>query len=103
MPVPRGTTPTFILMFEEEYLDFRKVKNVYVTFKSGLHTLTKKGSDLVLNEKTIDVYLNQSETRQFRPGKVEIQANWTDDAGNRAASEIVDYPVMKNLLEAVIE
>lgn len=30
-----GTTPTFVLTFEDEELDLTQMANVYVTFQSG--------------------------------------------------------------------
>lgn len=32
MSIPRGTTPTFALTFEDEELDLTQAENVYVTF-----------------------------------------------------------------------
>ena len=105
MPVPRGTTPTFVLQFEDEYLDFTKYPNIYVTFRSkgSSFTVTKTGDDLTVSEKEISVYLSQEETICFGEGMIEIQANWTTDAGDRYASEVETYCVSKQLLNQVIE
>ena len=101
--VPQFTTPTFTLEFDEESLDLREARNVYVTFTSGLYELTKQGQDLVIGEKTIDVFLNQEETGNFKCAEVEIQANWTSFDGKRVGSEVVKYPISKQLLKRVVE
>lgn len=103
MSVPRGTTPTFQLIFTKEGLDLTEAHNVYVTFKSGVYTITKSGEDLTVGEKNIGVYLEQDETLKFSTPYIEIQANWTTVTGNRAASEVVEYPISKQLLLKVIE
>lgn len=103
MSIPRGTTPTFTLTFTEQGLDLTAAANVYVTFTQGIKTITKTGADLEVGEKTIAVYLSQAETLMFSVGKVEIQANWTTQAGNRAASDIVEYDFTKQLLQRVVE
>ena len=103
MSVPQFTTPTFTLTFTQQGLDLTQADNVYVTFRSGAVLLTKSGEDITVAEKSISVYLTQSETGKFRPGNdIEIQANWT--IGNdRAASEVVKYPISEQLLKRVVE
>ena len=103
MSVPQYTTPTFTLTFTEQDLDLTQALNVYVTFKSGCHTLTKSGDALTVQAKSIGVHLSQRETANFRPGDIEIQANWITVLGNRAGSEVVRYPISKQLLMEVIE
>ena len=105
MPVPRGTTPTFVLIFEEEDLDLTMAQNVYVTFRSkgSSYAVTKTGNDLAVTEKEISVYLSQDETFRFGEGSIEIQANWTTSHGDRYASEIATYCISKQLLNQVIE
>lgn len=102
MSVPQYTTPTFTLTFEEDGLDLTDAMNVYVTFRSGAVTVTKSGEDLEIETKAISVYLNQEDTGKFRTGDVEIQANWTEPDGGRAASEIVIYPISEQLLKRVV-
>lgn len=103
MSVPQYTTPTFTLTFNEPQLDLTQAKNVYVTFKApGDSVLTKSGSALSVTAKTIDVYLTQEETGKFKPGSVEIQANWIDANGGRAASTIVTTTISEQLLKKVI-
>ena len=103
MSIPRGTTPTFTLTFSEQGLDFTQVNNVYVTFERGGRNITKSGSNLAIQEKQIQVYLDQRETLMFTEGAVEIQVNWTGMNGRRAASEIKSVDVSKNLLRRVVE
>ena len=103
MSIPRGTTPTFTLTFTEQGLDLTRANNVYVTFERGGRNLTKSGSNLVIQEKSIQVYLDQRETLQFTEGQVEIQVNWTGANGNRVASDIKTVDFSKQLLRRVIE
>lgn len=103
MSIPQYTTPTFVLTFTEQDLDLTNAFNVYVTFRSGTFELTKTGSDLTVNKKSIGVYLSQNDTSGFRVGTLEIQANWTTEAGGRSASEIVKFEVTEQLLRKVVE
>ena len=103
MSVPKFTTPTFTLTFEDENLDLTDAVNVYVSFLSDGCLLTKSGEDLTVREKEIDVRLSQEETGRMKTGYIEIQANWTTPGGNRAASEVVTYPIGRQLLRRVIE
>ena len=101
MGVPQYTTPVFTLTFPQITFDLREVARVYVTFSASGCVLTKTGEALTLGEKTITVNLTQEETAKLY-GNVRIQANWTDQEGNRTASEIVTQEVTENLLKAVI-
>lgn len=101
MSVPKGTTPTFVLTFED--IDLTTAAHVYVTFKGAGGTVTKSDDDLTVTETMISVYLSQAETLALSKGAVAIQANWTFDGGDRAASEIVNYSLSENLLPKVVE
>lgn len=103
MGVPQYTSPTFTLTFNEEELDLTTARNVYVTFRSKERVLTKTGEDLVVDPKTISVYVSQAECANFYIGTLLIQANWIDDMGNRIASDIVRCDVTDNLLKQVVE
>lgn len=103
MAVAQYTTPTFLLSFSQQGLDLTAAHNVYVTFASGAYVLTKSGEDLDIGEKTIGVYMNQSETGKFRPGDILIQANWTTLNGDRTASEKAKIRIDENLLKRVVE
>ena len=103
MSVPRGTTPTFYCTFKEDWIDLTKAKNVYVTFEAPGFSLTKTGDALILEEKAISVLLSQAETLRFLDDTVEIQANWTMPDGTRISSEIVYFPIDRQLLRKVIE
>ena len=98
----RGTTPTFTLTFTEETLDLTQANNVYVTFQSGVKTLTKTGEDLVIAPKQISVFLSQEDTL-YLGEVIFIQANWTKNGGIRAASDVVTYQFSPQLLKEVIE
>lgn len=105
MSIPRGTTPIFELTFKEEELDLTKANHVYVTFRCKGYKLTKTGDDLTVYPKRIDVHLGQSETLNFI-NEIEIQANWTFDgdghADDRCASNVVKYPIDKQLEKGVL-
>lgn len=104
MSVPIGTTPTFTLTFAEETgVNLTEAANVYVTFRSGIDTITKTGDELEIGERTIGVLLTQDETLSFCMGLVSIQANWTTQEGKRIASEVVNYRFDPQLLMRVIE
>ena len=92
-----------MLTFTQQGIDLTAAVNVYVTFQSGAFKLTKSGEDLVIGEKSIGVKLSQKETSHFSVGNVMIQANWTTGTGDRAASEVVNYTITKQLLAEVIE
>lgn len=103
MSVARGTTPTYVLTFEEETLDLTAANHVYVTFRKGAKILTKTGTDIDVAPKRVEVYLNQKETLSFSQGEVEVQVNWTLGDGNRACSEVVNVVLSRQLLEKVVE
>lgn len=103
MAVAQYTTPTFLLVLDDDNLDLTQAHNVYVTFKSKAFSLTKAGEDLEIAQKQIGVYLAQAETGRFSVGSVEIQANWTTQAGDRAASDVAVYEIGKQLLQKVVE
>lgn len=99
----RGTTPTFRLYLNDEYVDLTQAVNVYVSFKQKDTLITKTGEDLDITENEVDVYLSQAETLKFIKGDVEIQLNWTYLDGRRACSNIITIEVDKNLIGDVLE
>lgn len=103
MGVPRGTTPTFTLVLDDDELDLTAARNVYVSFSSRDNELEKTGDDIVVRAKEVDVYLSQEETLAFSELQVGIQVNWTYLNGNRCASNIAVYTFSKQLLDRVVE
>lgn len=103
MSVARGTTPTYILTFDEPSLDLTTVHNVYVTFRKGTKVLTKTGQDIEVAPQQVEVYLNQKETLSFSTGEVKVQVNWTLGGGRRAASVVATVDLSEQLLEKVVE
>lgn len=102
MSIPAGTTPTFVLTFED--VDLTEAAHIYATFRGGSgETITKENDDLTITETTISVYLSQEETLMLSRGSMDIQVNWTYPDGSRAASEIARYALTRNLLPKVIE
>lgn len=103
MSVARGTTPTYSLTFVEQSLDLTEANAVYVTFRKGAKIITKTDSDIEVQPKQVDVYLNQKETLSFSTGEVKVQVNWTLDGGKRAASVVKTVDLSEQLLEKVLE
>lgn len=103
MGIARATTPTFTLTFADEALDLTTASNVYVTFEQEQVNFTKSGTDLVIAEKQIDVFLAQAETLRFKVGVVDIQVNWTMANGRRASSDVKQVQITKQLLRQVVE
>ena len=99
----RGTTPTFRLYLNDEYVDLTQAVNVYVSFEQKDVLITKTGEDLEILTDEVDVYLSQSETLKFIKGDVEIQLNWTYLDGRRACSNIITIEVDRNLIGDVLE
>ena len=98
----RGTTPTFRLYLNDEYVDLTQAVNVYVSFKQKDTLITKTGEDLDITENEVDVYLSQAETLKFIKGDAEIQLNWTYLDGRRACSNIITIEVDINLIGDVL-
>lgn len=103
--IPRFTTPTFTLVFDENCpdLDLTLARNVYVTFKNSFATITKSGSELSIQPKQIEVVLTQQETGSFSVGKVEVQVNWITINGMRASSTVEAVDIGKQLMQRVVE
>ena len=102
MSIPRATTPTLTLTFTSSSVDFTAATSVYVTLKQGFKKLTKTGNDLVLEEKSVAVYLTQAETLEFGEGDVKIQVNWTTSSGGRVASTVKTINMSEQLLDEVV-
>ena len=103
------TTPTISLTVEGVDLSGM---DTYVSLEQGAKELTKTGDALVIEpvvgEETTDTsiafVLSQTESALFDFGKsVSIQVNWISSSGVRDATEIKTFPVMRNLLDEVIE
>lgn len=105
MSTPRGTTPTYILTFSESSnIDLTLARHVYVTFKSihGKVILTKSDEDLIIESKSISVYLTQKETLSFFD-TMRMQANWTYENGSRGASAVQNLRFTEQLLDKEVE
>ena len=94
------TTPTIVLTVEG--VDLTDM-DVYVTLEQGAHELTKTGEDLVVQEKTIGVYLTQDETLSLPNGYTYIQINWTYDGSKRMCSNLIPIKTNYNLLDRAVE
>ena len=103
----RYTTP--ILPLEVEGIDLTSNEDVYVTLEQGSIELTKKGTDLTVQYNsqtdisTISFTLSQEESAAFNINKsVAIQVNFINASGVRDATNIATVPVLRNLLDKVI-
>lgn len=103
------TTPTISLAVEG--VDLTGM-DTYVSLEQGSKKLTKTGDDLIIEpivgEETTDTSitftLTQEESAFYDFGKsVSVQVNWISSAGVRDATEVKTIPVMRNLLDKVIE
>lgn len=101
--LPRGTTPTYSLILNDNTIDLTVANNVYVSFKGQYGGIEKTGDDLVISAHQVDVYLNQAETLAFTEGEIEIQINWTYADGQRACTVIKKEKVGKNLIGRELE
>ncbi len=102
----RYTTP--ILPLEVEGIDLTQNEDVYVTLEQGCIELTKKDDlsmsyDSETNITSISFMLTQEETAAFSLNRaVGVQVNFINEAGVRDATNIATIPVMRNLLDKVI-
>ena len=103
MAIIQGITPTFTFSIPSDSgIDLTACENVYVTFRQAQTLLTKTGSDIVVSENDVDVYLDQSETLRFGAGYVKVQLNWTYADGSRGATTQASINWDANLLKEVL-
>ena len=99
----QGTTPTILLtLVGAEDLD---QATCYVTFRNPSvgKKITKSGSELVIDDNEIAVFLTQEETLQMLPGSCEVQVRWIDSSGNAMTTDIARIQVDPVLLKQIIE
>ena len=107
------TTPTITLLVEG--LDISD-HDIYATLEQEEKELTKSGDDLTVEvvsttvgtgtrtDTKLTFELAQEESGAFDfDEKVLVQVNWISSAGVRGATDIRTVPVMRNLLDEVIE
>lgn len=103
------TTPTISLTVEGVDLSGM---DVYVSLEQGQKELTKTGDALIIEpivgaettDTSITFTLTQEESAFYDFGKsVSVQVNWISSSGVRDATEIKTIPVMRNLLDKVVE
>lgn len=102
----RGTTPTYTLTLPEG-TDLTGADQVIVTISDlDMNPLLEiSNEDLTIDENEIELRLTQEETLALPAGQVLIQVNWTFVSGSntdRACSEIVSVPSLRNLHNEVI-
>lgn len=116
----KGITPTLTLTLPED-IDLTNANNVYVTLaenttpeilpngrklvKPNPVKYTKTGEDLTIDENVITLELTQEETLSIRPGRLDIQVNWTYlDRGNtkRVCTDVASIVFKTNLEPGVL-
>ena len=98
----QATTPTFILTLPDT-VDLSEVSHLYFTIEQNKTIVKKQDQDLTVDGQTVQVFLSQQETLQFKTGTANIQLNWTYGNGARGCSNIVQVHVDENLLKKVVE
>lgn len=98
----RATTPTLTLTMPQGF-SFDDAEHVYVTVRQGPTSLTKNEDALYIENNTVEVYLEQTETLAFSAGSVMIQLNVTYAGGQRFCTDIVRVNVKDNLIPEVLE
>lgn len=102
------TTPSLTLVVDG--IDI-SAYDIYATLEQGLNKLTKATDELTVDTETvggktntvITMTLTQEESAKFFYDKpVNAQVNWLVD-GQRFATDIKQIPVMRNLLNRIIE
>lgn len=100
-----------VLALRVKNRDLTQMDN-YVSLKQGTEVETFTGDRLIVETETeegvtntiIRVLLTQEESAAFDFDKdVEVQVNWISAQGIRDATNIKYIPVMRNLLDKVIE
>lgn len=103
------TTPVLGLLVENRDLTGN---DIYVSLEQGKTEATFSGSRLQVGtvtedertDTTISILLTQEESAAFDFNKsVDVQVNWINAQGIREATNIKNIPVMRNLLDKVIE
>lgn len=105
----RGTTPTLTLSIDNA--DLSTLKNMYITFSQETKKLIKvyqAGSEnnqieIDVENSEVAVSLTQDETLKFKPGPVDIQVRYTNNADSAYATNIVRIDMGRILQEGVIE
>lgn len=100
----KGTTPTYVFKTEAD-INLTLANNVYVTFgdRHRKELFTKTGEDIVVREKEVGVYLDQTETLSIPSGIAYAQLNWTYDNERRMCSNTILINVNNNLLNHKVE
>lgn len=98
----RGTTPTYIINFEET-VDFSTVASWLVTFSQMGHELLSLDNPIVdLTENTLTITLTQEQTLLFQKGVASIQVRGMFGDGVAFASNIGCVPINPVLDERVL-
>lgn len=88
----RGTTPSYLIDFDEEF-DFDEVSKWTVTFSQRPVVLKKDDPLVDTVEKTLLVSLTQNETLRFKKGTMELQVRGLFADGAAFASDICIVPI----------
>ena len=103
----KGTTPTLILTVPET-VDLTDADNIYASIGLPDETelLRKSGTDLVVTEHEVDVFLSQEETLALPIGKLHVMLNWTYQQGGKVLRNGTDpatIVIKPNMIDEVLE
>lgn len=99
----RGTTQVYNIKFLTK-IDLSKVRQVYITFASQLHEVTKDIRDVKIEpqENRIVCYLTQQDTLSFQAGEIKMQVRILLSDGSAHASRAKSIRVEKILRDGEI-
>lgn len=102
-----GTTPTLTLRVNNNTLDLALASSVYFTMTQGATEITKTNDWMEIETNVVRVWMSQKDTLRLRPGKADIQLNWTypqeiDHDRKRNATKPKTIDVTRQLLTRVI-
>jgi len=99
----RGSTPTLVIKIDGA--DVSDMEHIYLTFEQGNRELTKRETDIVIDEdeNTLSCPLSEAETLYFKDGDVKVQIRVVFTDGTKDASDIVTDTFEHILLEGEIE
>ena len=100
----QATTPTILITMPAS-VDLTEASDIFVTLTQPKRAVLTfdTGRFTLIDEHTISLQLEQTETLSFRPGEpIQLQVNWFDADGNRYATKIATLELGNNLLPCEI-
>jgi hypothetical protein len=98
----RGTTPTNVFTFPEEYRDI-SFETIFVTYSQGGKTVLEKAkNEISFTDTGISIALAQADTLCFSPGTVKIQIRAKTSSGKAVASNVISTTAQEILKDGEI-